>query len=214
MRQWGEAERKDICRRLSAYSVPELCDGMDYPEAMDSGIRRYVGTGTVVGTALTVKVPAGQSGLVPEAILRLREGEVLVISGRGHVLHSFWGDHRSLCAKKLGAAAVVIDGAFRDLEGCRAVGLPLFARGLTAVTAGKEKAGVIGEALACGGLVVRTGDLIAADENAVCVIRPEEAERLLARTYRKTQAQKAVEAEMEQTGQIIPNIKWDRTVGH
>lgn len=105
------------------------------------------------------------------------------------------------------AAGVVIDGAFRDLEGCEEVGFPIYAKGLTCGTAGKSGAGAIGVTVSCGGVTVRPGDIIAADVNGVCVIRPEEAEGIMERALRKKEAQERVIEEMRRTGQVIPKVK-------
>lgn len=63
-------------------------------------------------------LPSGEGALAAEAILHLKKGDVLVIAGKGRCDCSYWGDHRSICASMKRAEAVVIDGGFRDAEGC------------------------------------------------------------------------------------------------
>lgn len=205
--RWGKLE-EDLC----AFTVPELCDGMDVPECMDAEIKQRVGKGRIIGRAFTIKVPPGEGAIITEAILKAQPGDILVIAGRGHCTTSYWGDHRSLCAKKKGIRGIVIDGAFRDLAGCEQAGIPIFAKGLTAATAGKSGVGALQVPVACGGIVVCPGDYIAADENGVCVIKADEAERILKRAARKTAAQKAAAEEMERTGTVIPRIRWDKNI--
>ena len=128
-------------------------------------------------------VAAGEIHIAPETMAHikngtLKKGDVLVIAGKGRCDCSYWGDHRSICAAMMGAEAVVIDGAFRDAEGCEKTGFPVFAKGLTCRTAAKSGQGTIQSEVSCGGILVRSGDLIVGDRNGVVVIPPEDAEEL------------------------------------
>lgn len=198
---------QELCERLKQFTVPELCDGAGLYHAMDYRIKPWIGRTKMVGPAVTVDVPSGEGKIVGEAICHLEEGNVLVVAGKGNCDCSYWGDHRSICAGMMKASGVVIDGAFRDLEGCEEAGFPIFAKGLTCGTAGKSGAGAINVPVSCGGVTVHPGDLIAGDVNGVCVIRPEEAEEIMQRALAKKQAQQRVLEEMRRTGKVIPSIK-------
>ena len=136
-------KERELFERLREFTVPELCDGAGVFSAMDYHIKPWTGRMKIVGRALTVKVPAGEGAIVSRAIELAGEGDVIVIAGQGICQCSYWGDHRSLCARLQGAAGVVIDGAFRDLEGCEEAGFPIFARALTCGTAQKTGEGQI-----------------------------------------------------------------------
>lgn len=205
-----EDSKRMLLKKISQYTVSELCDGMEVFEAMDYQIKPWIGRKKILGFALTVNVPAGEGAIVADAIEMVKEGDVIVIAGKGNLKSSYWGDHRSYCAKMMKAEGVVVDGAFRDLEGCEEVGFPVYAKGLTCGTAGKSGVGQINVPVSCGGIIVRPGDIIAGDVNGVCVIRPEEAEDILKRTERKVTAQKKVVEEMERTGCVITRVKWNK----
>lgn len=202
---------RELLEKLLKYTVPELCDGMAVHRVMDWQIKPQTGRARVAGFALTVDVPAGEGGLVADAVEMAREGDVIVAAGKGWCQTSYWGDHRSLCAKMNGAAAVVIDGAFRDLEGCERVGFPVFARALTCQSAGKTGEGAINVPVFCGGVQVCPGDLIAADVNGVCVIKAEEVPEILERAERKVRAQARTMAEMERTGKAVVRIRLEES---
>ncbi len=193
--------------KLLEFSTSELCDGAEFPRPMDYRIKPWVGTGRVAGRAVTVDVPAGEGDIIADAILQLKEGDVLVIAGKGCCSHSYWGDFRSFCAKKTGAAAVVIDGAFRDVEECKEIGFPVFAMAVTCPTAAKKGTGKINVPVSCGGVCVRPGDLIVGDANGVCVIDPGEAEAIMEKAEKKRAAQAKVIEEMERTGILKTRIK-------
>ena len=132
-------ESKQIIEKLKTFTTSELCDGFGNGRyrTMDYHIKRQVTNKNIVGRAYPVDTPYGISGIIPNAILNAKEGDVIVVAGKGFCKGSFWGDHRSICAAKKGLAGVVIDGAFRDKEGCEEAGVPIFARCVVPGSAGK-----------------------------------------------------------------------------
>lgn len=196
-----------MIERLLTFSTSELCDGASNPRPMDYHIKPWVGEKRIAGRAVTVDVPAGEGDLIADAILQLKEGDVLVIAGKGCCRCSYWGDFRSFCAKRTRAAGVVIDGAFRDVEECREIGFPIFARAVTCPTAAKNGTGQMNVPVDCGGVRVQPGDLIVGDENGVCVIDPKEAEAIMEKAEKKRAAQERTMREMEETGVLYTRIK-------
>ena len=106
-----------------------------------------------------------------------------------------------------GLEGVVIDGAFRDLEGCMEVGVPIFARSVTPGSCAKAAEGELNVPILCGGVEVCPGDLIVGDCNGIIVIKPEESELVMERARKKIAAQNAVIEKMRQTGEILPRVK-------
>lgn len=198
---------KSIIEQLREFTTSELCDGaIDY-HTMDYHIKRRVSNKKIVGPAFTVNPPKGVSGIIPDAILAMNPGEVMVVAGKECCNHSYWGDHRSICASMKGLEGVVIDGAFRDLEGCMEVGFPIFARSVTPGSCAKAAEGELNVPILCGGVEVCPGDLIVGDCNGIIVIKPEEAELVMERARKKIAAQNAVIEKMRQTGEILPRVK-------
>ena len=198
---------KSILEQLREFTTSELCDGaIDY-HTMDYHIKRRVSDKKIVGPAFTVNPPKGVSGIIPDAILAMNPGEVMVVAGKECCNHSYWGDHRSICASMKGLEGVVIDGAFRDLEGCMEVGFPIFARSVTPGSCAKAAEGELNVPILCGGVEVCPGDLIVGDCNGIIVIKPEEAELVMERARKKIAAQNAVIERMRQTGEILPRVK-------
>lgn len=196
-----------VLERLKGFSTPELCDGEGLFHAMDASIRSWVGTPRIAGIAVTADLPCGEGGFIADAILRLKPGDVLVVAGHGNCASSYWGDHRSYCARMLGAEAVVIDGAFRDIDGCEEIGFPIFAKAVTCGTALKTGVGALNVPISCGGAVVNPGDYIVGDRNGVCVIRPSEAEAVMEKALDKRRRQAETIAEMQRTGLVLTKVK-------
>jgi len=187
----------DLLERISAFSTPELCDGMVPFKAMHYEVKPWVGE-KVVGPAFTVHVPMGSSDLVALAIEEAQPGDVLVLAGQGNCYGSLWGDFKSFCAKRRKLAGVVIDGAFRDLSGCKQVEFPIFARAVVCGSVQKTDYGTLNVPVNCAGTTVNPGDIIVGDENGVCVIPLEDAENILIRAKEKAEEQKERERIMRE----------------
>ncbi|MBE6121378.1 MAG: RraA family protein [Erysipelotrichaceae bacterium] len=198
---------KELIEKLRTFTVPELCDGCAEPDVMDYRIKPAFGTPHICGRAVTLDIPEGIAGMVPDAIMELKEGDILVIAGKGWQKSAYWGDHRSVCAKMLGAEGVIIDGLYRDKEGCEAAGLPVFALGLCARSSLQKQEGQINVPVECAGAAVNPGDIICADQNGVIVIHPEDAEEIMAKAQAKRDLQEELEQWMRETGNVVPRIR-------
>lgn len=169
--------RKDIPRPpakliagLEGVPTGWVADAQARRGALDSGIRRLLGTGVVYGPALTVWT-APRDNLAPYAALEFAQpGDVLVIATGDYAGASVVGDLFAGMAKNCGVAALVTDGLARDIEGLRQVGLPVFARGLTPNSPLKQGPGTIGSPISLGGGIVEAGDVVVGDEDGVVIV--------------------------------------------
>jgi 4-hydroxy-4-methyl-2-oxoglutarate aldolase len=138
--------------------------------ALDYGIRPITTMNRFVGTALTVWSRA-RDNLAPYAAIEFaKKGDVLVVTTDSYTEASVLGDVMIGMAKNKGIIACVTDGMVRDVAGLNAVGIPVFARGLTPNSPHKDGPGEIGTSINIGGVAVASGDLLVGDENGVVVV--------------------------------------------
>lgn len=189
---------------LRQFSTTELCDGMTDFRVLDADIRRMVTDKKIVGPAFPVEVPEGVSGIIPDALLEAKPGQVMVIDAKGYKKQTCWGDYRSFCAAMQGLEGVVIDGMFRDLEGCEEAGVPIFARGTVPRAGRKDRLGSINVPICLDGVTINPGDIIVGDADGVIVIALEEAEILMEKAKEKSAREAAAIRKMKETGTIIP----------
>ena len=105
------------------------------------------------------------------AIEQAPEGSVLVIDGRGRGDIAVVGDLLVERLKIRGVVGVVSDGGVRDCEDALAVGLALYASGPAApASVAGHAAADMETPVACGGVAVFPGDIIAGDGDGVVVI--------------------------------------------
>jgi RraA family protein len=176
---------------------------MNRMQAMRGGFRAYGGRRAVVGPALTVRARPGDNLLLHRAVDLAPPGEVIVCDGGGDVSVAVAGDLMIGHAVARGVAAMVIDGAVRDIVVLARLDIDVWARGATPAGPYKEGPGEIGYPIACGGLVVAPGDLIAADEDGVVVIPRDDGATVIAAAEAHARKEEAATA-------AIGAGTWDR----
>ena len=128
----------------------------------------------IVGTAVTVRCAGTDSTIVHYALGQLRPGDVLVIDRAGDTRYAPVGGGVAYCAREAGARAIIIDGVATDIGEIRDYKMPVWARGLSAVTTKRFfDNGEFNVPISCGGVPIAPGDAILADENGILVLKPE-----------------------------------------
>jgi 4-hydroxy-4-methyl-2-oxoglutarate aldolase len=166
---------------------------------MDRHIQPLVPGRRVAGPAVTLAIPAQDSTLLHHALGLLRPGDILVVDRLGDDKHACWGGGVTIAAKAAGAAAGIVDGPCTDLTEIRTSDFPVWCRGLAPITTRLYNlGGTLNLPISCGGVVVRAGDVILADESGVLVLPPSEAEAVadaaIARQQRGEETQRRVAA--------------------
>jgi regulator of RNase E activity RraA len=161
---------REILEELLTYEVAWIGDAMGR-NLLDPEIRCvFPRPARIAGPALTVTVPPGDFLMISAALMQAREGDVLVIDGRGDTSRAVWGEYFSAWARGMGIQAVVIDGAARDAGGIEALGYPVFARATTPRQPTMNGPGEVNVPVSCGGVSVAPGDIVVADREGVVVI--------------------------------------------
>ena len=172
-----------LVRKFGDARSTDLADAMREANFMDGGIRpMYQPMARFVGPAVTVTMPRGSHfSLFKLGMQQTQVGDVLVVNARGDAVSAVIGGNIAKALKARGVVGLIIDGAARDVEETREIGLPVYVRHVTPNAGNSWGPGEINVPIACGGVVVNPGDIIAADEDGVAVVPPFAAEAVLAR---------------------------------
>ncbi|SNR84705.1 RraA family protein [Actinoplanes regularis] len=157
-----------------------LADVLGRDQVMDIGIRPlWTPVPRVAGPAFTVRCEPGDNLMLHAAIYRAEPGSVIVVES-GDLDYALAGGNVCAVAHRRGVAAFVLDGLIRDLGEVRDLGFPVFARGVIPIPGTKDKLGTHGEPVRCGGITVRPGDVVVADEEGVVVVPADRHDQVLA----------------------------------
>lgn len=147
-----------------------ISDAMQGFNSLDPAIKPLDETVKIVGRALTVKIQAGDNLGVLRAIREAKEGDILVIDGKGYTQRAIAGDFVVGLARNMGVRGIVVDGAVRDVLGVKAMNFPVFCRATAIVASVKSEKGEINVPISCGGVSIQPGDLIVGDADGVVVV--------------------------------------------
>lgn len=191
-------------KRLEKLSTTNLADALDKVEMRGAviGIRPLFGMPKVIGRAATIKMTA--AGLIKskkhlgiDAIASASPGDVIAIDNRGDIYNNCWGEILSCAAQKKGVSGVFVDGAARDVDFCREIGFPVFARGIVPITA---RGRIMQEDFNCpirlGDVQVRPGDILVGDVNGIVVLPPEKIDEVLSAAEGILEKEEAMKADI------------------
>jgi regulator of RNase E activity RraA len=178
--------------------APEIPDWLASTVASDAAsgvgvlagaIRALMPEVTIVGRALVVTVSTDDNLAMRDVPSAVRApGTVLVVAGAEMSRTAILGD---LVARELlqaGVIAVVTDGLIRDSRTVAGLGLPVWARGTTAIASRKDGPGGVGGTVTIGGVEVHDDDLVVADADGVVVWPSAQVEALLEKAAAKQRA--------------------------
>lgn len=158
----------------------DVADAMGRFYAMDPGMVSRTGL-PLCGVAVTVNARPGDNLMVHKAMELARPGDVLVVCTNGCTTSAIFGDIMGNTAVAAGLGGLVVDGAIRDVEGLKALGLAVFSRSVTPGACDTDGPGEVNVPVACGGIVVAPGDVVVGDGDGVVVVPREDAAVVLER---------------------------------
>ncbi len=190
--------------RLSTPNVSDALDRLGIKGAPHGILPLWPGCKKIVGPAATMKLVDVGKGLKSpspamgslEAVKAAQPGDVLVIDHGGRMDVNSYGGIVGFTTHHRGLVGCVIDGVTRDVDEYKMLGLPVYARGIIQQSI-RNRCAFAGHGIdvELGGVKVRPGDFIMADDNGVLVIPQERVTEVLevAKQY-KTIEERIVEA--------------------
>ena len=159
-------------------AAPNVADAMGRFNFMDPGMVSRTGL-ALCGAAVTVNARPGDNLMVHKALELAAPGDVLVVCTNGNTTSAVFGEIMGHTAVGAELGGIVVDGAIRDVDGLRALGLPAYSRSVNPGGCDKDGPGEINVPIACGGTVVMPGDIVVGDEDGVAVVPRESAAEVL-----------------------------------
>ncbi len=161
--------------RFNRLASANVADAMGRFNFMDPGIRARTGQQTA-GPALTVVCRPGDNLMVHKALALASPGDVVVVTTGGNITSAVFGELMCHSAVAAGLGGLVVDGAIRDGDAIAAKGFAVFSRSVCPGGCDKDGPGEINVPVACGGVVVKPGDVVVGDGDGLAVVPYEHAE--------------------------------------
>jgi 3-hexulose-6-phosphate synthase / 6-phospho-3-hexuloisomerase len=204
---------EDLRAAFLKVSSPNVTDAMQRQGAVHGLVPHLKSPNLrVAGPAVTVVTRDGDWAKPVEAIDRAGPGDVIVIDAGGGTT-AVWGELASWSAHGRKVAAVVIDGAVRDLDAILDLGFPAFSRSVSS-NAGEPKGhGEIGVEVTVGGQRVRPGDWVVGDLSGLVIVPRERAQEIANRSLDVLEHENRVREEIQRgstLGSVQKLERWER----
>jgi 5-oxopent-3-ene-1,2,5-tricarboxylate decarboxylase/2-hydroxyhepta-2,4-diene-1,7-dioate isomerase len=172
----------DRYKKVTSATVYGGVRRLGYEPCFMRGVESFTPGAKLVGRARTLRFIPPRPDIMKEthrgadspeyqAMGSCGPGDVLVVDGMGRKYAAIGGDVKLLQLKMVGGEGMVTDASIRDLEIVADYGLKIFAGGRTPMGgAGEIDPYEANVTIQCGGVAVRPGDLIVADDDGVVVV--------------------------------------------
>lgn len=201
--------------RLDTCAVSDALDRLGLAGTVH-GIHAVWSGPRIAGRVVTVKLRPQEPGeelrvhLGAAAIQAAQPGDVIVVANDGRVEAAGWGGLLSLAATLRGVEGIIIDGAVRDVDDSRELGLPVFARA-SVPTTGRGR--VVEEAsqvpVTIAGVEVRPNDLVIGDASGVVFVSADRATEVVTLARELTDQEARIAAELRLGRAVIDVLGTD-----
>jgi 4-hydroxy-4-methyl-2-oxoglutarate aldolase len=167
---------------------------------VDLDLHQLIPGSRAAGPARTVRCGQGDNLMVHAVMDRAQPGDVLVLTMPEPEPVALIGELLATQARGRGVAALLVDGAVRDVEDLRELGLPIWARWIRVRGATKDDVGTLDEPVEVGGAEIRPGDQVVLDVDGVVVVRRERLDEVLDAGRKRAEYERGKRAQLEAGG--------------
>ena len=158
--------------------------------ALESGINPIAPGMSLAGPAFTVDTRPADNLMLHYALLKAKPGDVLVVDAKAFMEAGPWGDVMTQQALQIGLAGLVINGAVRDAATIVEMGFPVFCRGLSIKSTGKNQRGQVNVPVCIGDVQINPGDIIVGDRDGLVIVRQDEVDEAIRNSLARIEKEK------------------------
>jgi 4-hydroxy-4-methyl-2-oxoglutarate aldolase len=159
---------------------------------VDIALTQVVPGSRAAGPARTALCAPADNTMVHALIAHASPGDVLVLTSVEPMPVALIGDLLATQAQVRGVAAILVDGAVRDLDELEGLGLPIWTRFVRAQGATKGEVGELDVPVVVGGAEIRSGDLVVLDCDGAVAVARERVDEVLSLAVEREERERVV----------------------
>lgn len=208
--RYTQRELDTLTKELYTAVVADILDEVGERDfCLSEDLRPMKNSGKIVGYARTLyavdvfAVPEKPYQKDLEFLDSLNPGDVVVTTVNGNNHNGYIGELLSTACLARGARGCVLDGHARDLAFIDLGAFPIYCRGTNPLDSkGRVDAVSADEPMLCGGVMVRPGDLIFADEDGIVRIPAGRIEETIRLATEKIRGENTVREELRRGASV------------
>lgn len=161
---------------------------------VDFPLTQVVPGSRAAGPARIALCATGDNTMVHAAVAHAKHGDILVLTSIEPGPVALIGELLATQAQAQGVAGVIVDGAVRDLDELKEIGLPIWARFVRAQGATKGEVGELDMPVVIGGVEIRPGDLVVLDCDGAMALPAERVDDVLALALERAEREHVIRA--------------------
>jgi 4-hydroxy-4-methyl-2-oxoglutarate aldolase len=178
---------------------------------VDVALTQVVPGSRVAGPARTALCAPADNTMVHAVVAHARPGDVLVLTSAQPAPVALVGELLATQAQEQGVAGILVDGAVRDLDELRELGLPIWARFVRAQGAAKGEVGRLDVPVVVGGAEIAPGDLVVLDCDGAMALPASRVDEVLPLALERAEREAAVR-ERYRAGELSYDLQGLRSI--
>ena len=152
---------------------------------------------SIAGSAVTVLSAPGDNMMVHAAVEQVEPGDILVVATTSPSTDGMVGELLAVSLMKRGCRGLIVGAGVRDVAALRAMGFPVWSQAIHAQGTEKRTPGSVNVPVVVGGVAIRPGDVVVADDDGVVVVEREHAGGALTAALARIEKEAVTRARLE-----------------